>query len=145
MTITNLERENMIFEKKNTTDIFLSAILVALVFLCVDQRLGIKNTQEGQEKLYELMKNYVGHVQAVNLTAEGRRQAFAQHFVQQVFKGDDVGRNEKLLEHGPAGIDAYLSLNGQDVVSGAKRFALSNSVYAYQVQISKFLSNENKE
>lgn len=133
----------MNIKEKNTSNIFLmvilQAILVALVILCVNQRSSIQNAQESHDRLYELMKNYVGHVQAVNLIAEGRRGAFAELFADQVFKGASTHKKEELLEYGVEGINAYLSLKGNNIVQGVKNFTLSNPLYLFQMEISQVL------
>jgi len=135
-------KEKLEMSTNTTGNIILAAILATLVFLCVDQRLSIKNTQESQDKLYALTKSFAGHVWTENLKKEGRRLAFAEHFAQQVLKGDDRGNHrahfKKLLEFGAEGIESYLALQGgsSEVLLATKNYAATDPTYAWQLVMS---------
>lgn len=126
----------MDIKKLNVTNVILTGILAALVFLCIDQRQGIKSTQEKHDDLHALMENHVGQVWAQNLKEDGRRFASAMLFSERVLENDDDRR--KLLEFGQEGIDAYLSLHGGNVVSGMKSFTTGSPLYGFQVAMGVF-------
>jgi len=126
---------NKNIKKLNITNIILTGILAALVFLCIDQRLGIKSTQENQGRILGGIESLESRIWAQNLIENGRRLAFAERFKEQVLEYDETGeyRDDDLLKHGSDGINAYLSLNSQEVVRAAKTFASHHHMYAFLV------------
>jgi hypothetical protein len=132
-------KEKVEMSANTTGNVILAAILATLVFLCVDQRLSIKNSRESQDKLYALTKSFAGHVWTEDLKNEGRRLAFAEHFAEQTLKGDDRYNYKKLLEHGSEGIESYLSLEGgREVAQSTKNYVSTNSAYAWQLLMATY-------
>lgn len=126
----------MDIKKLNVTNVILTGILAALVFLCIDQRQGIRSTQESQDKLLSGVNNIERSIWVQNLMENGRRFASAMLFSEGVLENDDDRR--KLLEFGQEGIDAYLSLNDNEVANAAKHFASQSALYAFQVAMGVF-------
>ncbi len=91
------------------TNILLLLVLAAIGILCVDQRLSAQEQRKGEERLYGLMRHYVGHVEVEDLRMEARQLAFARLYEKQVLKGGED--NKKLLEYGAPAIEAYVILN----------------------------------
>ncbi len=54
------------------TNILLILVLGAIVFLCIAQREIAKEAREGEERLYGLMRHFVGHVEVEDLRMEAR-------------------------------------------------------------------------
>lgn len=94
------------------TNSLLLLILGVIVFLCIDQRLNAQEQRKGEERLYGLMRHYVGHVVVEDLRIEARRLAFAKLYKKSVLKeGED---NKRLLEYGAPAIEAYVTLNKEE-------------------------------
>jgi hypothetical protein len=128
----------MNIKKLNVTNVILTGILAALVFLCIDQRQGIKSTHESQDKLLSGVNNIERSIWVQNLMENGRRLAFARHFQEQVKHDFDIGKSLDLLKNGPEGINAYLSLNDNEVANAAKQFASQSALYGLQVAMGVF-------
>ena len=101
-----------------------------------------KSVPSRKEPLYALTKSFAGHVWTEDLKKEGRRLAFAQHFAQQVLKGDDRGNHrahfKKLLEFGAEGIESYLALQGgsSEVLLATRNYAANDPMYTWQILMS---------
>lgn len=129
---------NLDFEKEGCGASFLLGIIaVSLVVLCISQIRAVDQNQRNHDELYKLIGAHFGHALSVDLKNEGRRLAFANHLAEQVLVKEDweSGKAErKLLEHGPEGIDAYLSLEGgEEIKRGIKSFTSMNPLYAFQL------------
>jgi len=107
-------------QNANITNLLLGIIILFLAFLCIDQKYSYIKNNERQEKLHSLLEWHTSFVEMEFLKSEGRRVAFANHFVRQNLPRDKF-RDEfarqgvkKLLTLGTDGIKAYLSLPGSD-------------------------------
>lgn len=80
------------------------------------------------------MKSHTAHVWAEDLRNEGR-QLFAHYFAVQVLKDNNYGKRDlkKLLAHGAAGIDSYISLNEDELIVATEHSAVYGR-YGWQVQ-----------
>lgn len=117
----------MDIKKLNVTNVILTGILAALIFLCIDQRQSIKSTQQKQDDLYALTKSHFGHVWSEDLKENGRRLAFAKRF-------REVGLG---VIESPEAIDAYLEFNGREVVEAMKFYITTNPLHGFQMAITR--------
>ena len=118
----------------NITNLLLGLIILFLAFLCIDQKYSYIKNNERQENLHTLIKRHASYIELQHLKEEGRRLAFANNFAEQNLPPEEIGTtesNKKLLSLGSDGINAYLSLNSTEIITGIKNYVLSSPLYSY--------------
>jgi hypothetical protein len=129
------KEENTMNNSKATSNVLLSLIALILGVIAFNAATASKAQKRAMQGLSTLVGRLHSNVMAINLTNEGRRVASAHLLAKQVF-----GSNRSLINHGVAGIDAYLTLHGdEDIVSGAKSFTDSSKVYFFQTALTSIL------
>jgi hypothetical protein len=125
----------------NLTNLLLGIIILFLAFLCIDQKYSYIKNNERQEKLHTLIKKHASYIELQHLKEEGRRLAFANHFASANLPLEEIGAkegNKKLLALGSDGINAYLSLNSMEIVTGIKTYIVNSPLYLHIHSLSSF-------
>ncbi|MDC0864354.1 hypothetical protein OAP56_00160 [Rickettsiaceae bacterium] len=123
----------------NLTNLLLGIIILFLAFLSIDQKYSYIKNNERQEGLYTLIKKHASSVDLQHLKEEGRRLAFANHFERQNLTEEEFAKgNKKLLSLGSDGINAYLSLNSMEIVTGIKTYIVNSPLYLHMQPLSSF-------
>jgi hypothetical protein len=137
------KEENTMSNAKTISNVLLTLIALILGVIAFNTSEANKEQKLAMKGLSTLVGKHYGHAVAVNLTNEGRKVASAIHFSRQTLsqEDEDNGSDKYLLNHGTAGIDAYLALRGdRDVVQGAEHFSNSSEAYAFQVRAAREFS-----
>jgi len=125
----------------NLTNLLLGIIILFLAFLSIDQKYSYIKNNERQEGLYTLIKKHASYIELQHLKEEGRRLAFANHFASANLPLEGIGAtegNKKLLSLGSDGINAYLSLNSMEIVTGIKTYIVNSPLYPHMHSLSSF-------
>jgi hypothetical protein len=136
------KEENTMKNSKPINSVLLTIIALILGVIAFNAATASKAQKLAMQDLSTLVGRLHSNIMAVNLTNEGRRVAAAIHFSRQTLPKENNGSYKHLLNHGTAGIEAYLAIQGgRDIVRGVKTFAVASEAYAFQKMLTVMLGD----